>query len=132
MSVTSGQAGEIAAAHAHARCELRDTCYRAAYCMDETCSTLEHLRAIKARVEDSGDNAVDERASKPERLKWCRICRAKKPISEFARNARYKDGHDSMCRACRHDKAVREWRQKRAAREAAGETVRRTRRRWED
>jgi superfamily II helicase len=132
MSVTSGQAGEIAASHAHARCELRDTCYRAAYCMDESCSTLEHLRAIKARVDGGDDGAVDEHTRKPERLKWCRICREKKPISEFARNARYKDGHDSMCRACRHDKAVREWRQKRAAREAAGETVRRTRRRWED
>ena len=131
MSVTSGQAGEIAASHSHARCELRDTCYRAAYCMDETCSTLEHLRAMAARA-DKPDGAVDERARKPERLKWCRICREKKPLSEFSRNARYKDGHDSMCKACRHDKAIREWRQKRAAREAAGETVRRTRRRWED
>lgn len=131
MSVTSGQAGEIVASHSHARCELRDTCYRAAYCMDESCATLEHLRAIKARA-DKPDDAVDEHPRKPERLKWCRVCREKKPISEFSRNARYKDGHDSMCKACRHDKAIREWRQKRAAREAAGETVRRTRRRWED
>ena len=36
--------------------------------------------------------------------KVCSCCKIEKPLSEFGKNARNKDGHDYYCKDCRNKK----------------------------
>ena len=36
--------------------------------------------------------------------KICRICGEEKPITDFAKNNRYKDGYDTRCKCCKNDR----------------------------
>lgn len=49
--------------------------------------------------------------------KVCSCCKIEKPLSEFGKNARNKDGHDCYCKDCK-SKIQRENRLKRLAKEA--------------
>lgn len=49
--------------------------------------------------------------------KVCACCKIEKPLSEFGKNARNKDGHDYYCKDCK-SKIQRENRLKRLAKKA--------------
>jgi len=41
-------------------------------------------------------------------MRECRVCSILKPISEFNKNTRYKDGYDTRCKVC-NNAATKEW-----------------------
>lgn len=127
METTHGFAVAVNAINAASACEMRATCYRAATCTLTTCSTMRLAKTIDAR--EAGE---DVPAPKPRRnpvkrsFKRCSKCKEMKPISEFYRNAKSRDGYSCTCKACCHTYAVAHWAEARARREAKGEVVRRT------
>lgn len=129
MEMTHGFATAVNAINASGACEMRDTCYRAATCTLTTCATLQHAKTIDAR--EAGED-VPTPKPKPRKnpvkrsFKRCSKCHEMKPITEFHRNAKSRDGYICTCKDCRHAYSVAQWAEARARREARGEKVRRT------
>ena len=52
--------------------------------------------------------------------KVCPKCRLLKPMSEYHKRAKSKDGRQSYCKSCTHEKAMTVWERKRAEKDNPG------------
>ncbi|MEV5749276.1 endonuclease VII domain-containing protein [Actinoallomurus sp. NPDC052308] len=76
------------------------------YCRD--CVSRREKEAYRKRRERQG-KAVRERVEAPEGHKWCPGCKRVRPLNEWGRNKRSRDGYNSYCRECKNARSARDY-----------------------
>ena len=76
------------------------------YC--KVCFRARANKAYRDRLERSG-RTVRERVIAPEGHKCCPGCRSIKPLADWGRNRKSRDGYNSYCKACRNERSVRDY-----------------------
>ncbi|WP_433188963.1 endonuclease VII domain-containing protein [Actinoallomurus sp. CA-150999] len=76
------------------------------YCRD--CVSRREKDTYRKRRERQG-KTVRERVEAPEGHKWCPGCEKVRPLEEWGRNRRSRDGYNSYCRECKNARSARDY-----------------------
>ena len=95
-----------------------DAFFEQSYCCPAGRDSSSHLDALPCQIREgfslkqSIQDIMETNFSHLKASKVCACCKIEKPLSEFGKNARLKDGHNIYCKVCQNEK-IRESRERR-------------------
>lgn len=95
-----------------------DAFFEQSYCCPAGRDSSSHLDALPCQIREgfslkqSIQDIMETNFSHLKASKVCTCCKIEKPLSEFGKNVRAKDGHNIYCKVCQNEK-IRESRERR-------------------